>query len=84
VVDSPARKLLIPTRLEGWEWAGLDRWDRQDLIQQTVHAIEQMVSGDPVQPARPLSAGTIVLIVIGVLIALSVLSSAIGAIFDLM
>ena len=84
VVDSPARKLLIPTRPEGWEWAGLDRWDRQDLIQQTVHAIEQMVSGDPVQPARPLSAGTIVLIVIGVLIALSVLSSAIGAIFDLM
>jgi hypothetical protein len=83
VADSPARKLLIPLRAQGWEWAGVDRWEQEDLVKQTVHAIVCTIVGDVVKPVRPLSAGTIVLIVIGVLFLLSSLGGLIASFLDL-
>lgn len=75
IVKSPARKLLVPLRIEGWEWAGVERWETRALVQQTVHAIEQMATGKVVEPARPMSAGKIIGTIIGVLILLAILSS---------
>jgi uncharacterized protein DUF5671/uncharacterized protein DUF3842 len=83
VANSAARKLLIPTRPEGWEWAGVDRWDAADLVDQTVRAIKQIADGEETKPVRPMNAGTIISIVIGVLFLLSVLASAIIEIINL-
>ncbi|MBN1641416.1 MAG: hypothetical protein JXA09_09280 [Anaerolineae bacterium] len=75
VLRSPARKLLIPVRAEGWEWAGVDRWDEGALAQQVAHAARQSLEGEEVKPIRPLGASTVILIVIGVLIVLPTLFS---------
>jgi len=73
VVASPARKLLVPVRAQGWEWAGVDRWNAEAMARHTIRAVKQMVEGEEVRPARPLGAGAIVGIVIGVLLLLIVL-----------
>ena len=75
IVESPARKLLVPLRIEGWEWAGVERWETETLVRQTVHAIKQMATGKVVEPARPMSAGKVIGTIIGVLILLAILSS---------
>lgn len=74
VLDSPAHKLLAPTRAKGWDWAGVDRWDAEALVQQTVRAVKQIAAGEEVKPARPLGAGAIIAIVIGVLFLLLLLA----------
>lgn len=81
VIDSPAQKLLLPVRVEGWEWAGVDRWDTQDLARQAALAIRQTIAGDEVRPVRPLGASTIVLIVLGALIVLPVLVGLVASFF---
>jgi hypothetical protein len=65
MTDSPARKLLVPTRPQGWEWAGVERWDAQALVQQTARAVRQMAMGEQVRPVRSLSVGAVIGIVIG-------------------
>ncbi len=84
VYDSPARKLLIPTRPQGWEWAGVDQWDAELLVRQTVRAVEQIAAGEEVKPARPLGVGSIVGIVVGALFGLVVLLSLVSFIIELM
>jgi hypothetical protein len=71
--SSPALKLLVPFRVEGWEWAGVDRWSAEALVQQTVHAVKQIAAGEAVKPAHSLGAGAIISIIIGVLILLFLL-----------
>jgi hypothetical protein len=70
IAASPARKLLIPIRLDGWEWAGVDRWSLDALARQTVRAVKQMVAGEEVKPVRPLGVGAIFGIIIGVCVLL--------------
>jgi hypothetical protein len=70
VVASPARKLLVPVQTKGWNWAGVENWNAEALVRQTVHAVEQIVAGEEVKPARPLGIGAIIGIVIGVLFLL--------------
>lgn len=74
VAGSPGRKLLAPTRIEGWEWAGVDRWDAEALARQTVLAITQIALGEDVRPVRPLTAGAIIGIIVGVLFLLILLA----------
>ncbi len=74
VVASPARKLLVPTRANGWEWAGVDRWNAEAIVRQTVRAVKQIVEGEEVKPARPLGAGAIIGIIIGVFFLLILLA----------
>lgn len=74
IVASPARKLLIPARVAGWEWAGVDRWNVEAIIQQTVRAVNQILEGEEVKPARPLGAGAIIGIIIGVPVLLILLA----------
>lgn len=76
VLDSPARKLLAPTWAEGWDWAGVGRWDAEALARQTVSAVKQIAAGEEVKPARPLGAGAIIAIIIGALFLLPLLASS--------
>jgi len=70
VVSSPARKLLVPLRSEGWEWAGVDRWDHEAIVRQAVFAVKQVLAGEEVKAHRPMSAGAVIGIIIGVLFLL--------------
>ncbi|HLB50475.1 MAG TPA: DUF5671 domain-containing protein [Anaerolineales bacterium] len=70
IVSSPARKLLVPMRTDGWEWAGVDRWNAEAIVRQTVRAVKQMAEGEEVKPVRPLGAGAIIGIIIGVIVLL--------------
>ena len=72
IIHSPARKLLIPTRVEGYEWAGVDRWKHKAIIRQVVSAALQILRGEQVKPVRPLGVGAIVGIVVGGLILLQI------------
>jgi hypothetical protein len=81
VVQSPARKLLVPTRVNGWEWAGVERWGTEALVEQTVKAIEQIAAGEAVKPGRPMGVGAIILIIIGVIILLSLLAGPLLSFF---
>jgi hypothetical protein len=69
---SPAPKLLVPVRSEGWEWAGVERWSTEALVRQTLHAVKQIAAGEEVKPARPLSVGAIIGTIIGVFFLLIV------------
>jgi hypothetical protein len=70
VATSPARKLLIPEQMGGWNWIGVAPLARKDIVQQTVRAVKQIAAGEEVSPVRALSTGAIVAIVIGVLVLL--------------
>ncbi|MCL4303852.1 MAG: DUF3842 family protein [Anaerolineae bacterium] len=67
---SPAPKLLVPIRSEGWEWVGVERWSTEALVQQTLSAVKQIAAGEEVKPARPLNAGAIIGIIIVVFLLL--------------
>jgi hypothetical protein len=79
---SAALKLIIPTWGREHLWAGVDHWDDEALIRQTVHALKQIAAGEKVTPTRPLGGSTIVLIVGGVLILAGIVTSVIVAIFS--
>jgi hypothetical protein len=74
VIASPARKLLIPMPAEGWDWAGVERWNAEAFTRQSARAVKQIVTGELVKLQRPLGAGAIIGIVFGLLILLSLLS----------
>jgi hypothetical protein len=82
VADSPARKLLIPTRPTGWEWAGVDRWDTDSLVRQAVHAVKRIADGEEAKPTRPLGAGSVIAIAIGVIFLLIVILALVGPVIE--
>lgn len=67
---SPARRLLLPVGLAGWEWVGVERGDEEELVRQVTQAAEQIAEGAEVRQRRPLSVGAIIGIVIAVLVIL--------------
>jgi hypothetical protein len=74
VATSSARKLLVPIQVEGWDWAGVERWKADDLLRQTVQAVKQIAAGEMVKILRPMGAGAIIAIVIGVFFLLILLA----------
>jgi hypothetical protein len=74
ILKSPARKILIPSRVVGWEWAGVEHWKNDSLIRQTVRAVRQAIEGEEVKLAKPLGAGAIIGIVIGAILILTLLA----------
>ena len=83
VVNSPAVKLLVPTRSKGWEWAGVDEWNTEFFVRQTANAVSQIIENKVVKPVRPLGAGAIIGIVIGAIFLLLLLSIPISEIFSM-
>jgi predicted nucleic acid-binding protein len=74
VINSPARKLLVPFHTEGWDWAGVDRWDSEAIVNQTVIAVKQILDGEEVKAHRPMSISSVIGIIIGVLLLLILLA----------
>ena len=83
VVNSQAVKLLVPTRSKGWEWAGVDPWNTEFFVRQTVNALKQIIENKVVKPVRPLGAGAIIGIAIGAIFLLLLLSIPISEIFGM-
>jgi hypothetical protein len=72
VVNSRAHKVLIPLAAAGWTWVGVNGLAAEAAVGQTVAAVKQITQVEPVAAERPLSIGSIVLIVIGSLIFLQI------------
>jgi len=68
---SPAPKVLVPTPVEGWNWAGVSERSTQATIRHTVRAVKQFAAGEEIKAPRGLGAGAIVAIVVGSLLLLS-------------
>ncbi|MBK8899671.1 MAG: DUF3842 family protein [Anaerolineaceae bacterium] len=79
--QSPARKLLLPVRPEGWEWVGVEPWEQDDLIRQTVQSLKQMLRGQSIEPSRRLNLVAIVIAVIAGLILFGIALSAVSQLF---
>ena len=79
---SPATKLLIPVRVAGWEWAGVEIWDDEALVRQAVQALRQWVEGEQIRVSKPLGLGALIAIVVGVLVLLSLLVMPLVAFFS--
>ena len=74
IIESQAQKLLIPYRTEGWEWVGIEPWKTEAIVRQTIRAIKQISAGDEVKPKRPMGAGAIIGIIVGVIFFLILLA----------
>ena len=74
VIDSKARKIMIPMHVEGWDLAGVDIWNTDGLMQQAVRAVKQWAGGEEIKAVRPMGIGGIIGSVIGVLILLGLLA----------
>ncbi len=72
IAASPARKLLVPLALPGFEWIGVERQNEQGMVRQVVRAIKQALQGQDIAPSRPVVV-TVVLVVIAACVGLQVL-----------
>ncbi len=84
VVSSSARKVLIPTRDDGWEWAGTERWNRDNVAKQVTSMVKQLASDQEVKSKRGLSVGAIaVIILVSLCLLTTVLPPILGGIIGL-
>jgi len=70
VAVSQARKILVPTDEEGWNWAGVDTPATRDITRDAIRAVKQIAAGQAVSRTRSLGAGAVAGIVVGVIIML--------------
>ncbi len=77
--SSAARKLLVPTAAEGWDWSGVDLVSGNALARQTARAVKQIVEGQEVKSGRGLSTGAIIALVIGAPFGLCLIINIISA-----
>ncbi len=80
--SSAAPKLLLPIHAAGWEFAGVERYETSGLVQQTIHAVSQILAGQEVHPARPLGAGAVIGIIVAGLIGFVALTSLISLVVE--
>jgi hypothetical protein len=80
---STAHKLLIPFALPDWDWVGVETESMETAVTQAVTAVKQIISGEAVRPRSPLSAGRILLLLLGALLLLFVLLGILGAVLPL-
>jgi len=81
VVNSSAIKLLLPTRSERWEWVGVEKWDSEYFVRHTINAVKQFLKGEDVKLIKPLGAGAILGIIIGIIFLLILLSIPVTYLF---
>jgi hypothetical protein len=72
ITNSPAHKVLIPVREDGWEWTGVERWKVQDIVKDVTGTVEQLALDRQPEERRKLSPAVIVVIV---LVALCLLTT---------
>ena len=81
VVNSSAIKLLLPTRSERWEWVGVEKWDSEYFVRHTINAVKQFLKGEDVKLIKPLGAGAILVIIIGIILLLNLLAIPVAYLF---
>ncbi len=64
ITNSPAHKVLIPVREDGWEWTGVERWKVQDIVKDVTGVVEQLALDRQPKARRRLSPAVIVVIVL--------------------
>lgn len=70
----PARKLLVPTQVEGADWIGIDATKVESLAQEAGRAVKQIVEGESSTPRRGLHPAVIVLLaLVGMCIVFQIL-----------
>ena len=40
---------MIPVPMSGWDWAGVDAWNTEELMQQTVRAVRQWAGDEEIK-----------------------------------
>jgi hypothetical protein len=75
VNDNLGFKLFQPTWAPGRSWIGVEQGDQNATVRQAVQAVKQILEGLEVKPARNLGVGSIIGIIFGVLIVLSIMAS---------
>ena len=73
VAASPAHKVLIPKAEAHWDWAGVAGWKEETAVRQAVQSVKQVAAGETVDAKKPLGAGRIILIRIGVFFLINLL-----------
>lgn len=81
VVNSTSVKLLVPTRSAGWEWAGVEPWNMEFFVRQTISGVKQIIANSTVKPVRPLGTGAIIGIIFAVIFLLILLGIPISYFF---
>jgi hypothetical protein len=72
IAASPARKLLVPLGVAGWEWVGVDSKNTAAMVAQTIRAIKQIVAGEEISASRSLS--NLIVAAVAIILILCVLS----------
>ncbi len=49
VVESPARKVIIPVRDQDWEWTGVERWKFESIVREATSDLKPMSIGQEVK-----------------------------------
>lgn len=82
LLASPARKLLIPRRAANWDWAGVENWNQDAALRQTLHAIKQITRGEDVSLAKPPNIGGIIGGIFIALVLFVITMSIVGPMID--
>jgi hypothetical protein len=64
ITNSPAHKVLIPVRDEGWEWTGVERWKEDDIVKEVTSTIKRLASDKELKSRRGLSGVAIAVIIL--------------------
>lgn len=67
LLTSPAKKLLLPLSEPELDWVGLEKFEIQELVLETVKAVKQIMAGAEVITTRRMGCASIVGIVVGLL-----------------
>jgi hypothetical protein len=68
LAQSQARKLLLPVQPKGWEWVGVEPWQQDDLIRQTVQSLRRIIRGQSLESGLRSNLAALVVAVIAGLI----------------
>jgi len=84
VVDSAARKLLLPMPRSGWNWVGAPPRTEEAAIKETAQALRQLIAGESIRPTGRLGGGARIALAIGaslllVMFVVSLIISIVGA-----
>lgn len=71
IASSPGHKLLIPRSEEKWDWIGVNEWQMETAVEQTIYSIEQVIARKPVKTAKSYKLGTAIAIGLGIFVIIN-------------
>lgn len=80
VFASPAKKVLIPQDMQGFEWVSVRILESKNLQKKTVKTIQRILAGETNISERPLGCLSIAGIIVGGIILLLLLTSLVSAV----